>query len=411
MSPTLHNEHVDHDTAGDDIITAAELEARGAEAATDETMLFETSGTNGEPKRIPYAYTQLPAQKRHEAHAFELAGLQSDDVVMTLAAPLDGISGWASRSGSRELGADVLNRSFNDYKQIIEWQEATEVTALFATPLVAQSIGEEIAANYGPPHEVFPNLRLGLLFGDHLPPHLRTQLRQQWGFEELRSLYGSVEADVLAVGTDETQKLVPLVDKLVFEIIPDDDETGTPVDIRELTRQRTGSLLVSDPHREGFPFTRYRIGDIVTVLPQDNDIPRLRVLGREDDTINLGGAPLYEQQLQTAIEETYGHGIDEWTAVVSRPEMKPAVDIYVAGGDPTDGAVFRTNLFARSPPIKEAFSAVGDGVIEHIRVHHVDSVPTAVEDAGSLEIERDLKTNRIVFEDSYREYQLKSASR
>jgi phenylacetate-coenzyme A ligase PaaK-like adenylate-forming protein len=408
---TLQNELVAHETVvGDDIITAAELEARGADAPTDETLVFETSGTNGEPKRIPYAYSQLPAQKRHEAQAFELAGLRPDDVVMTLAAPLNGISGWASRSGSRELGAEVLNRSFKDYTHIIEWQEAAEVTALFATPLVAQSIGEEIAAEYGPPRELFPNLRLGCLFGDHLPPHLRTQLRQQWGFEELRSLYGSVEADVLAVGTDETQQLVPMLDKLVFEVIPDDDETETPVDIRKLTRQRTGSLLVSDPHRDAFPFTRYRIGDIVTVLPEGNEIPRLRVLGREDDTINFGGAPLYEQQLQATIEETYGTAIDDWTAVVSRPELKPAVDIYVAGGGPADESTFRTNLFAQSPPLKEAFGEVGDGVIEYMRVHRVDSVPNAVDDVDTDEINRDLKTNRIVFEDSYREYQLESAS-
>jgi phenylacetate-coenzyme A ligase PaaK-like adenylate-forming protein len=203
-----------------------------------------------------------------------------------------------------------------------------------------------------------------------------------------------------------------MLDKLVFEIIPDDDETETPVDIRKLTRQRTGSLLVSDPHREAFPFTRYRIGDIVTVLPEGNEIPRLRVLGREDDTINLGGAPLYEQQLQAAIEETYGTAIDDWTAVISRPEMKPAVDIYVVGGEPADESTFRTNLLAQSPPLKEAFGEVGEGVIEYIRVHRdrVDSVPNAVDDVDTDEINRDLKTNRIVFEDSYREYQLESAS-
>jgi hypothetical protein len=51
-------------------------------------------------------------------------------------------------------------------------------------------------------------------------------------------------------------------------------------------------------------------------------------------------------------------------------------------------------------------------VIEYIRVHRdrVDSVPNAVDDVDTDEINRDLKTNRIVFEDSYREYQLESAS-
>lgn len=388
-------------TTDTSVLSAAKFEQRGRGADTHEAVVFESSGTSGNPKQVPYAYSQLPAQRRHEAKAFELAGLTSDDVVLTLGAPLPSISGWASRSGSRELGASVLNRSFDDYKQVIEWREAESVTALFATPLVARSIGEEICQEYGRPRDVFPNLRLGFMFGDFLPTALRADLSQQWGFNSLRSLYGSVEADVLAIAVDETQELVPLIDKLVFEILPDDHSNPEPTDIRDITEETTGSLLVSDPTRDQFSFTRYKIGDIVRVTP--GSVPRIRLMGREDDTINLGGAPLYERQIQQAMRDTYKQALTDWRAVVSRPDQYPAIDFYVVSeetaGQPESD--FRARLFECSPPVKEAYQDIGEGVIDYLRVHEVSSLEQVLTHVDFQEYDRDIKAARIVFDDSY----------
>lgn len=149
-----------------------------------------------------------------------------------------------------------------------------------------------------------------------------------------------------------------------------------------------------------FPFTRYRIGDIVTVIP--GEIPRLNVMGREDDTINLGGAPLYEQQIHAAVIDTYGTNVDDWTAVVSRPDIKPAVDIYVV--DERDGASkqqFRETLFEYSPPVREAYEEVGAGIIDHIQVHETSSLDVITTQFDSNDLDRDVKANRIIFDDSY----------
>jgi phenylacetate-coenzyme A ligase PaaK-like adenylate-forming protein len=382
------------------ILTPSDLEQQAESIETGDAMIFETSGTQGHIKQIPYANSQLEDQKRYEARAFKMAGLRPDDVVMTLGAPLKGISGWASRSGSRKLGAEVLNRSFNDYEKVIDWREANDVTAIFATPLVAKSIGEKIAAEYGPPDRVFPNMRLGFLFGDLLPDHLRASLKNQWGFEELRSLYGSVEADVIAIAVDSTQELVPMIDKLTIEIIPESNENSTPVDIRDVTTEMIGPVLISDPSRDLFPFSRYRIGDIVRVTP--GEIPRLRVMGREDNTINLGGAPLYEQQLHTAMVETYGQEIDDWGVVVSRPDIRPAIDVYVVTDkEQISEDKFRKCLFNHSPPVREAYNDVGNGIIEYIQIHKIPSLETVTHEFNPDDINRDIKSNRIVFEDSY----------
>jgi phenylacetate-coenzyme A ligase PaaK-like adenylate-forming protein len=408
MSPTELSPKIDPSATAispdASIVTAEELEQRAESIDTGEAKVFETSGTQGDVKRIPYAHSQLPEQRYHEARAFEMAGLESDDVVMTLGAPLNSISGWASRSGSRELGAEVLNRSFDDYRQVIEWREADDVTATFATPLVAKAIGEEIEAEYGPPSEIFPNMRLGFMFGDLLPDHLRASLKRQWGFDELRSLYGSVEADVMAITVDETQQLVPMINKLVIEVLPEESANPTPVDIRDVTTETTGPVLISDPNRDLFSFTRYRIGDIVTVIP--GEIPRLKVMGREDDTINLGGAPLYEQQIHAAVLDTYGTNVDDWSAVVSRPDVKPAVDVYVvAERDQTSKEQFREHLFEYSPPVREACEEVGTGIIEHIQVHETSSLEVITTQFDSNDLDRDLKASRIIFDDSYFTYE------
>jgi len=399
---------VPHSTVeGVEVLTPEVLEEKTKDAEFEEALVFESSGTSsGQPKRIPYGYEELQDQREHEALAFEIGGLRPEHTVMTLGAPLPSISGWASRSGSRELGADVLNRSFNDYEKVIEWKENEDVNSTFATPLVIQQIGDDIEEEYGlKPKEIFPNIETGFMFGDLLPDNLRDQIKSQWGFEELRSLYGTVEADVVAIGEEKSDKLVPMLNKHVLEIRPyeDGEYKDELIDIRELEEETVGSLVISDVDRNKIELDRYEIGDAVRIHPE---LPRMDVLGRIDETINLGGAPLHENTIHKALLDTYGEDLEEWKVHASRPgreaggsdSYNPALDIYVAGDVEERPDEFLDNLFERSNPIKEAYQDVE--IIEYIDIHQVES-KVKLETRGSNELERDQKSNRIIFHPSY----------
>ena len=385
----------------EDILTPKELEEKTRDAVFEDALTFESSGTSGEPKRIPYATENLEKQKIHEKKAFQIGGMTEEDVVMTLGAPLNSISGWASRSGSRKLGAEVLNRSFNDYRNVIKSRENKDVTAIFATPLVAKAIGEEIEEEFENPENIFPGMSKGFMFGDLLPENLKQDLKNQWGFNQLRSLYGTVEADVIAI-EDETGKLAPMIDRLVIEILPyeNGEKKQEPVDIREIEDETKGSILISDPEREKIELTRYEIGDIIRVYPGD-PVPRIEVLGREDNTINLGGAPLYENELHKALVDTYGSRVTDWKALVSRENSKPALDLFVIGQIQEEKENFLENLFERAPPVKEAYSDVGSGIIDHIDIHVRHDEEEIRSEISSEKIENDVKSDRIIFGKSF----------
>ncbi len=358
-----------------------------APTEVEDGMVFETSGSSGSAKRIPYGDVERVIGPI--AECLGLAGFE-DEVVLNLGAPRPHPTGWGLQEAAPRLGGRAANGHFKDYRTVIENGSAEQVTAVFGVPSVTEAVGAEIAATDGPPSDVFPNVeRIGTA-GDLLTANRRETLTEMWGADVVREMYGASEFMGIAAAVDDTRKLVPLVNRFVLEIIPDDDP-DTVLDVRDVVGERRGSLLVTDPARETVDLTRYRIGDKVAVYEGD-ELPRMTVLGREDDSINLAGALLYPAQIHEAIRATFGAGTD-WVARVSDREH-PEVDFYVVDGA-EDTEAFIDGILERNGPVKEAYRDVG--VIERIDVHYPDSR----EAVPGLNGAEGIKTRHVVFEDSY----------
>ncbi|MGM0591751.1 MAG: AMP-binding protein [Halobacteriota archaeon] len=364
-----------------------------ADAPSDlqDGMVFETSGSTGSPKQIPCRNTDDVIESIRDALC--LVDVDDDDVFLNLCAPLQHISSWGFRKAIERIGGESANRHFRDYETVIEDGVASEVTGLITAPNVGRAIGAEIAEAYGPPAEVFPNLELVVTGADLVTAARRAALRDVWGAERIREIYATTEFYALAIAVDETRAMVPMLNRYVLEIIPEDDPNEI-VDVREVTEETRGSILISAPARTAVDFTRYRIGDTVAVHPGE-DLPRITVLGREDDSINLSGALLYPAQIHEAVRETFGLEAD-WVARVSKQDY-PAIDFHIIGGERGAAEEFRTNLFERNSPVKQAYNDVG--VIEYLDVHYADGraeIPGASVSEG-------MKTQHVVFDDSYTE--------
>ncbi|MGK4005200.1 AMP-binding protein [Sorangium sp. So ce1036] len=295
---------------------------------------FQTSGSTGRSKRIPYSERDLEKQADHEATAFRKLGLSSRDVVLSLGSPPPSISAWAIANGSRRLGATVLNGSHVDYELALEGGRAEEVTTLFATPLVALAIGRAIAEEQGDPRRVFPRLRRAILFGDTLPRSLRREVRDLWGVDRVLALYGTVEADVVATELPGEQgELDPMLEELLIELLPEEElrrerldpsHSPAPVRVADLPPgDVVGEILLSDLRREALPIVRYRIGDIVRVRAREGGRPTLSVLGRSKSTVFIDGAPIYEMALNQAIEEALGGAACRWQLTAARRSGGP----------------------------------------------------------------------------------------
>ncbi|NQZ07711.1 MAG: GH3 auxin-responsive promoter family protein [Algicola sp.] len=287
---------------------------------------FNTSGTTNRSKKIPFSDADLARQKVHEAISFKKLGMVPGDGVMSLGAPLPSISGWAIVNGSEHLGAKALNTSQLDYDDIIDRGRGKQATFVIGTPLVVKEIGKAIIEEYGPMSEVLPNMRTGVIFGDVLPDALRAELKEIWGFEHVLSLYGTVEADVVATECVDYQgEMLLMSERLYFEFLPESELAKERLDLNYVAKSMTmdqvpnrsfGEILISDLSREVLPLIRYRIGDVIEVHRSTRDAnanaPTISVLGRSKNTVMLENIALYEMQLNNALTTWLGNDLLEW---------------------------------------------------------------------------------------------------
>jgi phenylacetate-coenzyme A ligase PaaK-like adenylate-forming protein len=304
---------------------------------------FNTSGTTNRSKKIPFSDSDLERQKAHESVALKKLGMGKGDGVLSLGAPLPSISGWAIVNGSEACGAKALNTSQLDFEDIFTYGFENQVTFVIGTPIVVKEIGRAIEEEHGPLDKVFHNMKTGIIFGDVLPDALRNELKSIWGFEHVYSLYGTVEADVVATECVESQGEMDLMsERLLFEFLPEDElemERKKPgyipkaIAIENIDNGSYGEILISDLARETLPLIRYRIGDVIKVHRSTGsynmEYPTITVLGRSKNTVRMDDIPVYEMQLDTAIKRSYQDQIKEWRLVENDSAALPRYTIFL----------------------------------------------------------------------------------
>ena len=335
------------------------------------SCFFNTSGTTSRSKQIPYTDNDLDRQRLHEAVALQKLGLSPGMGVISLGAPLPSISGWAIVNGCETAGANVLNTSQIDYEDVITRGQQAKANVVIGTPLVMQEIGHALADEFGPLTTLFPNLDMAIIFGDVLPDAMRLAIQKQWGFKRVYSLYGTVEADVVATECPQVQGQMELMhERLIFELIPEQELTrernepgyvGKAIDLADAPNGVIGEILLSDLDRDVLPLIRYRIGDVVQVHRDTGvhnlEYPTISVLGRSKNTVLLARQPLYEMQLADAIQTGFGNGINDWRVV--QTQAAPArYTLQLAGAaNPDLLAPFWDKLIRLQPKLDGVFFA------------------------------------------------------
>lgn len=366
------------------------------------TCFFQTSGTTSRSKRIPYSANDLERQKQHEAQAFRMLGMTREDVVMSLGSPLPSISGWATINGSEAVGASVANTSQLDYEDVFLRKMEQKVSFVFATPIVAREIGQRIQEDFGPLREVMPNLRTAVIFGDVLPERLRRELKDLWGFRNVVSLYGTVEADVVAVECFASPgRQHPMLERLIIEVIPESElarERATPeyqpkaINVMNAEDGVIGEIVISDLSRDILPLLRYRIGDIVKVSSAACGCglhgPTISVLGRSKNVVYVAGVPLYEMQINAAIEAALGDAVGDWRISWS-PAGAERLALYLLGDRSAIGDDELRSVIGAIQAVRPELADID--VADWVRIQVVDALSQAP-------IIGDAKARRIVLD-------------
>lgn len=317
---------------------------------------FNTSGTTNRSKKIPFSDADLERQKNHEAIALRKLGMGKGDGVMSLGAPLPSISGWAIVNGSEATGARALNTSQIDYDDVFKNHQSDQVTFVIGTPIVVREIGRAIAEEYGPLRKSLPNVRTGIIFGDVLPDALRQELKEIWNFDHIYSLYGTVEADVVATeNTQRSGEMDLMSERLLFEFLDESELAAErenpgyvprPVAMTKVADGAYGEILISDLSRDTLPLIRYRIGDVIQIHrgtdDHNRDYPTVSVLGRSKNTVLLGGVAVYEMQLDAALKQAYPQAVQEWRLTENEPGAEYRYQLEIQPSAHADSSTLTT---------------------------------------------------------------------
>ncbi|TFF84955.1 phenylacetate--CoA ligase family protein [Candidatus Heimdallarchaeota archaeon] len=347
-----------------------------------------TSGSMGNKKWLPWTYHDY-TRSRTELGETLLSFLKPDDIVMSIVLPVPYISGalaYRILESTASIGHPIEQITMSpDYVQdsfglLLKRQP----TAIMCTPSLALRMAEEIARNTPKvlkrqaelnksaklkiaslitkikkikPKRVFKNLRVGFFFAESLRP-FRKVVEDQYSIEAF-DIYAFTEGFGVGYECQEHNGLHFPSLNCVLEIIPEKElekEQENPdyipkaILLSEASKGLKGEIVISD-FKEALPLLRYRVRDMIEVIAEDEcgcgaNSPRLKIIGRTDDIINLGVIRFSSAIVQQYLSREFKNGvIHRWDMVISREGFKPKLSLRIEPGEIKNEEKFKEELF------------------------------------------------------------------
>ncbi len=337
-------------------------------AACDRVRLWvSTSGTTGTPKWVPISDVDLEESERTSQRTLDTIGVLSpDERALGLNAPAPfytdllscGGLGPTLEHGLRTQGTVV---SFSELHNSLTFALRQGPCGFFAFPSVAMALAEGMITHLpelvrdqvkdhpwlaGPLTFVlqrivharprnFLRFRWGVFSGEPLEPY-RQAIRDAWGMEsyevygmsELRATFCECAAQSgIHVWLDQClPEIIPLAELERVEDHPDSKPTALPLWLAE--PGLVGELVLTT-FSDAMPLIRYRTSDLVQVVGTERCAcgrldPRIRVLHRADDIVNLGIVRFSLLAVGEALARLREHGrVADWQLRVTRKGYKP----------------------------------------------------------------------------------------
>jgi phenylacetate-CoA ligase len=272
------------------IVTKAELIAAGEDwlRSGEGHVGFSTRGTSGEPLVLWLGDDEAEAFARPAARGFWRAGLRPGMTALLMSpvwhklAACEGRATvglgaratyfWGSSMGTAHVDA-FLETARRNRPQLVS------ATVPFALAVVRRCRQRGIE-----PGELLGGVRSAVLVGLPMTPELRLHLRDSLGVGDVFERSGTQEGAALDECAAHTAPHVH-ADVCRLEVV---DAAG-----RTLPPGKRGGLVVTKLHAGGSPFVRYSTGDVAELIPGacpcGSSLPRLKIYGRPEGSVNLAG--------------------------------------------------------------------------------------------------------------------------
>jgi len=339
-----------------------------------------TSGSTGKSKWIPYSDADLELFSQAIMRALcQQAGQPRAHRVLSLTSPAPFISDLLSNLAMMThtglgLEREVISVGLSDVEPAVELARRRGVDVLIAFPSVAMKMAEEIELHIKdvierrwhetrnpkwlaarlyfkinkPRAQNVLALRYGLFSGESIQPY-REFLKRSFGLEPYET-YTLTEFPCLNVDCERHDGIHIWSDLCVPELIPDSElekEADIPGYIPKaafLDQAHAGTRgeYVVTTFSQALPLVRYRTADMVQVV--SNGIcgcgrthPRIRVLYRLDDIVNMGLIRFSTQEVENAMAGITRHAkVRGWQIELKREGYKPSPRLIVECSGVTD---------------------------------------------------------------------------
>ncbi|MBN1667761.1 MAG: phenylacetate--CoA ligase family protein [Anaerolineales bacterium] len=362
---------------------------------TRPRLWYCTSGSTGAPKWIPVGASDLKNNRQVYKRLAYFGDQPSrpGEVAFSITAPAPFIS---DTSHWRSILQDLTGDRFSDIEPVesivFSFETGTEgismalkrrITSFFAFPSLVMRIAEGISANAGRIAESrikerfsLPNLlaywitrhrtiqpkhllkvRSGIFAGEPLEPY-RQALFAAWGIQKAYNLYTSSEFQVPFCECYAQDGLHTWLDVAIPEIIPaaelealhqDPNYEPQAIPIWQTQDGDEGELVLTN-FSETFPLIRWRTSDLVRIVSLQpcqcgRTSPRLQILQRVDDLVNLGVIRFSIFSLQDQLAAIrHPSPITRWQLRVARQGYKPLLKVLVRPAGECDPALFRQTV-------------------------------------------------------------------
>ncbi|MBD3190747.1 MAG: hypothetical protein GF308_08885 [Candidatus Heimdallarchaeota archaeon] len=377
--------------------SAADLRRVWEDHSIEDIILTETvgiwhctSGSMGNKKWLPWTYNDYHSS-RDDVGKVLFQFLKPNDIVMSILLSAPYISGSVpyrilESTGSLGHPIEQIVMSPDFVRDSFSLLLKRQPTVLMCTPSLALRMAEEIARNTPQvlkreaelkgstklkiasiitkikqikPKRVFKNLRIGFFLAESLTP-FRKAIENQFGLEAF-DIYAFTEGFGAGYECHEHNGLHFPSLNCILEIIPEKELEKEEKDpnylpktllLSEVEEGLRGELVITD-FKEALPLVRYRVRDLVEIIATDGcgcgaDVPRLKILGRTDDIINLGvirfSTIIIDQLLRREFEEGIIHN---WEMVISREGFKPKLRLFIEPESVRDEEKFKQEIFTR----------------------------------------------------------------
>jgi len=256
-----------------------------------------SGGTSGTPKIIFRSKLDLATSADIAARMFFCNGVRNSDTVLILQ-PF-GIWGIGSIAFDAllKIGATTIPMGVGIPETfLISVIQHMPPTVIYTAPRYAVMLTNNLEAMGVDCRSL--RIRLFMLAGEGFGPSTRQILAEKWGADTF-SIYGSEETDGLGAECEAHAGIHVWEDQFVFEFLdPNTLEPALPGHIAE--------LVITTLTKDAYPLIRYRIGDLVEVLPGTCECGRTHtrvvVRGRTSDILVLvDGTKIYGYQIAQAL--------------------------------------------------------------------------------------------------------------